>query len=122
MFALRLLIASCIHAVGTINDSPCHSPVHTAQHNPVEAFAVTVAPAILREYPALSDSQLAVIAHDQGPLLAIAGPGSGKTFSMVLRTITLLLLGKAMRLAVMQNGCYTCRNRAGPVPVELELQ
>jgi DNA helicase-2/ATP-dependent DNA helicase PcrA len=56
---------------------------------------VTIAPAILREYQAINDSQRAVIAHDVGPLLVIAGPGSGKTFSLVLRAINLLLLEKA---------------------------
>jgi DNA helicase-2/ATP-dependent DNA helicase PcrA len=56
---------------------------------------VAIAPAILREYPAMSTAQREVVAHDAGPLLVIAGPGSGKTFTLVLRTINLLLLGKA---------------------------
>lgn len=33
--------------------------------------------------------------HLDGPLLVIAGPGSGKTFSIVLRALNLLLLGKS---------------------------
>ena len=58
---------------------------------------MTIAPAILREYPRLKDNlaQQEIVGHDQGPLLVIAGPGSGKTFSLVLRTMNLLLLGKA---------------------------
>jgi DNA helicase-2/ATP-dependent DNA helicase PcrA len=56
---------------------------------------VTIAPAILREYPAMNKAQRDVVAHDEGPLLVIAGPGSGKTFGLVLRTMNLLLLGKA---------------------------
>ena len=56
---------------------------------------MTIAPALLREYPAMNDAQRAVVAHGDGPLLVIAGPGSGKTFSLVLRAINLLLLGKA---------------------------
>lgn len=59
------------------------------------AEAVTIAPQILREYPALNDAQRAVVAHGEGPLLVIAGPGSGKTFSLVLRAVNLLLQGKA---------------------------
>lgn len=56
---------------------------------------MTIAPAILREYPAMNDAQRAVVEHDAGPLLVIAGPGSGKTFSLVLRTVNLLLQEKA---------------------------
>jgi DNA helicase-2/ATP-dependent DNA helicase PcrA len=55
---------------------------------------VTIAPALQREYPAMNKAQRAVVAHGQGPLLVIAGPGSGKTFSLVLRGINLLLLEK----------------------------
>ncbi len=36
-----------------------------------------------------------MVGHSEGPLLVIAGPGSGKTFSLVLRTLNLLLSGKA---------------------------
>jgi superfamily I DNA/RNA helicase len=43
----------------------------------------------------MSDAQREVVGHDAGAVLVIAGPGSGKTFSLVLRTINLLLLGKA---------------------------
>ncbi|MGA9041349.1 MAG: ATP-dependent DNA helicase [Terriglobales bacterium] len=56
---------------------------------------MTIAPAILREYPAMSEAQREVVGHEAGAVLVIAGPGSGKTFSLVLRTINLLLLGKA---------------------------
>ena len=57
---------------------------------------MSVAPAILEHYPDLNDAQREVIAHSEGPLLVIAGPGSGKTYSIVLRALNLLLLGKAM--------------------------
>jgi DNA helicase-2/ATP-dependent DNA helicase PcrA len=53
-----------------------------------------IAPAILRHYPDLSNAQRAIIGHLEGPLLVIAGPGSGKTYSIVLRALNLLLLGK----------------------------
>jgi DNA helicase-2/ATP-dependent DNA helicase PcrA len=56
---------------------------------------VTIADVILQEYPRLNAEQKAIIGHSDGPLLVIAGPGSGKTFSLVLRTLNLLLLQKA---------------------------
>jgi DNA helicase-2/ATP-dependent DNA helicase PcrA len=56
---------------------------------------MSIASIILQEYPGLNDSQKQIIGHDDGPLLVIAGPGSGKTFSLVLRSINLLFLGKA---------------------------
>lgn len=62
---------------------------------PQGAAPMTLAPAILAHYPDLSDAQRAVVGHVDGPLLVIAGPGSGKTYSVVLRALNLLLLGKA---------------------------
>ena len=56
---------------------------------------MTIAPEILKHYPELNEAQRKVIAHQEGPLLVIAGPGSGKTYSIVLRALNLLLLGKA---------------------------
>jgi len=52
-------------------------------------------PAILKHYPDLNPDQRAIVGHLDGPLLVIAGPGSGKTYSIVLRALNLLLLGKA---------------------------
>ena len=54
-----------------------------------------VAPAIRRHYPELTGDQRAVVGHTEGPLLVIAGPGAGKTHSIVLRALNLLLLKKA---------------------------
>ena len=62
---------------------------------------MTIAPAILEQYPALNGSQRAVVGHLDGPLLVIAGPGSGKTYSIVLRAMNLLLLEKAMPRGVV---------------------
>jgi len=56
---------------------------------------VSIAPAIEQHYPDLNDAQRAIVGHIDGPLLVIAGPGSGKTYSIVLRTLNLLLLEKA---------------------------
>ena len=54
-----------------------------------------IADVLLQRYPKLNEEQKAIIGHTDGPLLVIAGPGSGKTFSLVLRALNLLLLGKA---------------------------
>ena len=56
---------------------------------------MSIAPAITQYYPALNDAQRAIVGHLDGPLLVIAGPGSGKTYSIVLRALNLLLLEKA---------------------------
>ena len=56
---------------------------------------MTIAPAILEHYPDLSEPQRKVVGHADGPLLVVAGPGSGKTYSIVLRALNLLLLERA---------------------------
>ena len=56
---------------------------------------MTIAPAILEHYADLSESQRKVVGHADGPLLVVAGPGSGKTYSIVLRALNLLLLERA---------------------------
>ena len=53
-----------------------------------------IADPLLQAYPKLNEAQKEIIRHTDGPLLVIAGPGSGKTFSLVLRALNLLLLGK----------------------------
>jgi DNA helicase-2/ATP-dependent DNA helicase PcrA len=55
----------------------------------------TIAQEILEHFPELNDEQKQVVGHIDGPLLVVAGPGSGKTLCIVLRTLNLLLLGKA---------------------------
>lgn len=56
---------------------------------------MSIAPAILKCYPDLNNSQKDVVSHSEGPLLVVAGPGSGKTYSIILRALNLLLLKKA---------------------------
>ena len=58
-------------------------------------IAPDIAPAILRLHPGLDSRQREVIAHTNGPLLVIAGPGSGKTLCVALRAVNLLLTGQA---------------------------
>ncbi|MGA2464029.1 MAG: UvrD-helicase domain-containing protein [Thermodesulfobacteriota bacterium] len=57
---------------------------------------MNIAPVLLKEYPQLNDAQKAIIGHRDGPLLVIAGPGSGKTFSLVLRALNLFLLRETL--------------------------
>lgn len=52
-------------------------------------------PAIERHYPFLNPAQREAVAHTEGPLLIIAGPGSGKTLVLVVRTPNILLQDKA---------------------------
>jgi DNA helicase-2/ATP-dependent DNA helicase PcrA len=56
---------------------------------------MNIAPQLLQAYPTLNDAQRAIISHEDGPLLVIAGPGSGKTLSLILRAMNILLLDKA---------------------------
>ena len=42
-----------------------------------------IAEALLKNYSNLNEAQREIIGHTDGPLLVIAGPGSGKTFSLV---------------------------------------
>ena len=55
---------------------------------------MNIAPAISQHYPELNDAQRDIVGHLDGPLLVIAGPGSGKTYSIVLRALNLLLMEK----------------------------
>lgn len=50
-----------------------------------------VHPLIDQHFPGLNADQRAAVAHRDGPLLIIAGPGSGKTHVLILRTLNLLL-------------------------------
>lgn len=52
---------------------------------------MSIAEVLLDRYPKLNEEQKAIIGHTDGPLLVVAGPGSGKTFSVVLRALNLLI-------------------------------
>ena len=52
-------------------------------------------PSILSHYPKLNKDQKDAIGLTDGPLQIIAGPGSGKTFVLVVRTLNILLQEKA---------------------------
>ena len=53
-----------------------------------------ISPIILRMHPELDPEQQRVVGHGPGPMLAIAGPGSGKTLCVELRALNLLLTGQ----------------------------
>ncbi|MEA1964620.1 MAG: ATP-dependent DNA helicase, partial [Candidatus Aerophobetes bacterium] len=57
---------------------------------------IKIVEAIQEHFPDLNDAQLGAITQTDGPLLVIAGPGTGKTLVLVLRTLYLLLSGKAV--------------------------
>ena len=56
---------------------------------------MNIAPSILAAYPDLNDNQKSVIGRLDGPLRVIAGPGSGKTYCIILRALNILLQNKA---------------------------
>lgn len=56
---------------------------------------MVIAEAILREFPELNEAQREAVGHTEGPLLVIAGPGSGKTLVLVVRALNVLLQGLA---------------------------
>lgn len=52
-------------------------------------------PTVEEHYSFLNGAQREAVALTDGPLLIIAGPGSGKTLVLVIRTLNILLQGKA---------------------------
>jgi DNA helicase-2/ATP-dependent DNA helicase PcrA len=58
-------------------------------------FAMEIALELMQDYQELNDRQREIVSHDGSPLLIIAGPGSGKTRSLTLLAMNLLLLEKA---------------------------
>ena len=55
---------------------------------------MAIAPLIMLRHPPLDRQQLAVIAHGSGPMLVLAGPGSGKTTAISMRAANLLATGR----------------------------
>src|SRR5665648_694034 len=51
-------------------------------------------PLIEQHFPSINEAQRQAIDHTDGPLLIIAGPGSGKTFVLVMRALNILLYEK----------------------------
>jgi DNA helicase-2/ATP-dependent DNA helicase PcrA len=51
-------------------------------------------------------NQVAAIEHDTGPLLLIAGPGSGKTFTLVERVVYLITQKQITPEHILIRACY----------------
>jgi DNA helicase-2/ATP-dependent DNA helicase PcrA len=88
---------------------------------------VTIAPAILEHYPDLNAAQREVVAHVDGPLLVVAGPGSGKTYSIVLRALNLLLLEKAAAKEIVlctftEKAAFEMRDRLSAAAQKVEYR
>jgi DNA helicase-2/ATP-dependent DNA helicase PcrA len=54
-----------------------------------------IAQELLQDFSELNEDQREIVMHDTGPLLVVAGPGSGKTQSLILLAMNLLLLERA---------------------------
>ncbi len=52
---------------------------------------MSVADHILNTFPDLNSTQFEAVGHTEGPLLIIAGPGSGKTLVLVVRALNILI-------------------------------
>ncbi len=62
----------------------------------MEAYVVMIAPILTQKAAyVMNDEQRAIVSHKSGPLLVVAGPGSGKTRSLTLLAMNLLLCGDA---------------------------
>ena len=72
---------------------------------------MTIATTIDRLYPGLDVRQREVVSHTNGPLLVVAGPGSGKTRCIEARALNLLLREQARPAEVLL--CAFGRDAAG---------
>lgn len=82
---------------------------------------------IINYFPNLNDKQKAAISITEGPLLIIAGPGTGKTFVLVLRTLYLLLSGKANPSEIIlttftEKAAFELRDRISQIERKLKLK
>lgn len=85
---------------------------------------MTPSPEIIRHYPNLNEAQKAIISHAEGPLLVIAGPGSGKTLSLVLRTMNIFLTNRALPKQVIvctftEKAAFELRDRISAAAAKL---
>lgn len=82
---------------------------------------------ILHNFPTLNSAQKEAIFHSTGPLLIIAGPGTGKTLVLVLRTLYLIFSGKALPSEIIlttftEKAAFELRDRVRQIAKKLELE
>jgi DNA helicase-2/ATP-dependent DNA helicase PcrA len=75
-------------------------------------------------FPSLNEDQIKAITAVDGPLLIIAGPGTGKTLTIVLRTLYLLISGKAKPEEIIlttftEKAAYELRDRISQISKKL---
>ncbi len=90
-------------------------------------FAEEVASALEQDFLDLNPEQRKVVAHDSGPLLVIAGPGSGKTHCLTLRAMNLLLLNKAeppelVLCTYTEKAAYEMQDRISAIAKKVEYK
>lgn len=78
----------------------------------------------LHHYP-MNEAQRTIISHMSGPLLVIAGPGSGKTQSLTLLALNLLLCGHAQPNELIlctytEKAAYEMRDRISRIASEIQ--
>jgi DNA helicase-2/ATP-dependent DNA helicase PcrA len=84
-----------------------------------------IAKSILKAFPQLNEAQKQAVAHTIGPAQVIAGPGSGKTLVLILRTLNLLLRGLAVPQQIMlctftEKAAYELRDRLSAAAREVD--
>lgn len=82
---------------------------------------------IIVHFPHISDEQKAAVSTTDGPMLIIAGPGTGKTFVFALRTLYLILSGKATPSEIVlttftEKAAFELRDRISQMARELGLK
>ncbi len=86
-----------------------------------------IADSILEAFPGLNEYQHEAIRLTEGPLLIIAGPGSGKTLALVLRTLNLLLQGLSepddiLLCTFTEKAAFELRDRLSALARKLEYK
>ena len=79
---------------------------------------MTINHKILTHYPELDDGQREFIGHTDGPLLGVAGPGSGKTRAISLHAANLILSRKTHAREILM--CTFSRDAAAELRTRFE--
>jgi len=88
---------------------------------PTEELSIERIKAII---PTLNDEQFEAIKSTDGPVLIVAGPGTGKTLTMIARTMYLLISGKAQPEEIVlttftEKAAFELRDRMSQLAREL---